>query len=100
MPVPGLGLLICIKPLRHNQIQVVLRPRHRHVQQPPLVGQAQCHVADSVEARNAEQLRLDVPREVLFGDASGDFRCSNDLTIGAQNRPCGGNINDLPAHLA
>ena len=90
MPVPGLALLIGIKPLRHDQVQLVLRPRHRHVQEPPHVGQAQCHVADSVEARNVERLRLEVLREVLFGDISGDFRCSNDLTIGTQNRPCGG----------
>ena len=38
MPVPGLALLIRIKPLRHDQVQFVLRPRHRHVQKPPLIS--------------------------------------------------------------
>jgi hypothetical protein len=31
VPVSSLGLLICVKPLRNDQVQVVLRPRHRHV---------------------------------------------------------------------
>ena len=35
MPVSGLALRIGVKPLRHDQVQLVLRLRHGHIQQPP-----------------------------------------------------------------
>src|ERR1700720_1668820 len=48
VPISELGLLICIKPLRHDQVELVFRPGHRHIQQPPfffdLLGRSCGHV--------------------------------------------------------
>jgi hypothetical protein len=35
MPVSSLALLTRVKPLRHDQVQFVLGPRHGHIQKAP-----------------------------------------------------------------
>ena len=37
MPVAGAGLLVRIEALRHDQVQFILSPRHRHIEEAPFL---------------------------------------------------------------
>src|ERR1700720_3734849 len=70
VPISELALLMGVEPLRHDQVELVFRPRHRHIQQPPVFfhpiwGGAGCHVPPNAALAPIQD--ADAPPFLAFG---------------------------------